>query len=142
VAINKFTKWIVVNPKLAPRPTGYLTSSTRSYTATDSPIVSSQTWAPTSTTINYGSNVRIARSMSGIYVSIAHPQVNGQAVDTNGWYLTPSQSDYMISPIQHPKQQVAQGTTHCTLRALHLANQSYRAIALLTVLRLQRFTTC
>jgi hypothetical protein len=58
VAIDKFTKWIVVKPVTCPRLTEYSTSWMKPYIATDYPIASSQTWAPTSTIASSGSTAR------------------------------------------------------------------------------------
>jgi hypothetical protein len=60
VAIDKFTKWIEVNPVTSPRLTEYSTSWMNSCIAMDYPTASSQTWAPTSAITSSGSTARIA----------------------------------------------------------------------------------
>jgi hypothetical protein len=66
VAIDKFTKWIEVKPVTSPRLTEYSTSWMNSCIATDYPIASSQTWAPTLTTTSSGSTARTAGSTSNM----------------------------------------------------------------------------
>jgi hypothetical protein len=48
VAIDKFTKWVEVNPVACPKADRVLDFlDVNSYIATDYPTASSQTWAPT-----------------------------------------------------------------------------------------------
>jgi hypothetical protein len=76
----------------ASRPTEYSTSSMNSCIATDYPIASSQTWAPTSTITSSGSNTRTAGSTSDMsQLSILGP-TDKSSVPT-GWYSTLSRSD-------------------------------------------------
>jgi hypothetical protein len=92
VAIDKFTKWIKVKPVTAPRLTGYSTSWINSCIATDYPIASSQTWAPTSTITSSGSTVRIVGSTSGMFQSPIHGPMDKSSVLTE-WYSMLSRSD-------------------------------------------------
>jgi hypothetical protein len=64
-----------------------------SYTATDYPITSSQTWGPISTTTSSGSTARTTGSTSGMSQSLIHGPTDKSSVPT-GWYSTPSRSDY------------------------------------------------
>jgi hypothetical protein len=64
VAIDKFTKWIEVKPVTCPKADRVLNFLMNSYIATDYPIASSQTWAPTSTITSSGSIARTVGSTS------------------------------------------------------------------------------
>jgi hypothetical protein len=63
VAINKFTKWIEVNPVTCPKADRVL-DFLDELVHTDYPNASSQTWAPTSTITSSGSTARTAGSTS------------------------------------------------------------------------------
>jgi hypothetical protein len=67
--------------------------------ATDYPIASSQTWAPTSTNTSSRSTARIVGSTSDTCQSPIHGPMDKSSVPT-GWYLTLSRSDYTMLLIQ------------------------------------------
>jgi hypothetical protein len=99
VAIDKFTKWIEVKTVHAPRPIEYSTSWMNSCIATDYPIASSQTWAPTSITTSSGSTARTVGSTFDTYQSPIHGPMDKSSVPM-GWYLTLSRSDCTMLLIQ------------------------------------------
>jgi hypothetical protein len=93
VAIDKFTKWIKVKPVTylkANRVLDFLECI-----ATDYPVASSQTWAPTSTITSSGSTARIAGSTSDMSQSPIHRPMDKSSAPM-GWYSTLSRSGCMM----------------------------------------------
>jgi hypothetical protein len=89
-----FNRVLVAIDKLhAPRLTEYSTSLTNSCIATDYPIASSQTWAPTSSTTSFGSTARKAGSTSDTSQLPILGPIDKSSAPT-GWCSTLSRSGY------------------------------------------------
>jgi hypothetical protein len=109
-----------------------------SYTATDYPIASSQTWGQTSTTTSSGSTARTAGSTSGMSQSLIHRPTDKSSVPTR-WYSTHSRSDYTMLLIQNG----ASGSRNYPMHsgASYSTYQANRAVTILPGLRLRGYST-
>jgi ribonuclease HI len=123
----------------APRPTEYSTSWMNSCTATDYPITSSQTWAPTSTTTSSGSTARTAGSTSGMSQLPIHGPMDKSST-LMGWYSTLSRSDCMMLPI--PKEASESRNYPMHSWAAYSTLQADGIVPIFPSLRLRSYSTC
>jgi transposase InsO family protein len=127
VAINKFTKWIEVNPVTCPkadRVLDFLDELVHRYglphriiTDLGSNFNNHQFWEYCE---NSGIDVR--------YVSVAHPRANGQVERANRMVLD-ALKKRLHDAANSKRRQVDQGTTQCTLGATYSALQANGAIS-------------